>query len=53
MLHVGTGLGYYTAIMAHCVGPSGRVVGIEIDADARRSAGENLASLPWVDRAPG
>src|SRR5436190_1511300 len=26
VLHVGAGLGYYTALIAHCVGPTGRVV---------------------------
>src|SRR5262249_33596978 len=26
VLHVGCGLGYYTALMAHCVGESGRVL---------------------------
>jgi len=29
VVHVGTGTGYYTAILAHLVGPSGRVTGIE------------------------
>jgi protein-L-isoaspartate(D-aspartate) O-methyltransferase len=31
VVHVGTGAGYYTAILAHLVGPSGRVTGIEYD----------------------
>src|SRR5436309_10813117 len=31
VLHVGAGLGYYTAIMAQAVGPSGRVVAFEVD----------------------
>ena len=38
VLHIGTGLGYYTALMAHCVGPSGRVVGIEVDPGAGRTS---------------
>ena len=29
VVHIGTGTGYYTAILAHLVGPSGRVTGIE------------------------
>src|SRR5262245_17619866 len=33
VLHVGCGLGYYTALMARCVGESGRVVAVEIDTD--------------------
>jgi protein-L-isoaspartate(D-aspartate) O-methyltransferase len=40
VLHVGCGVGYYTAIMADVVGPTGHVLGIEIDADlASRAAG--------------
>ena len=49
VLHVGAGLGYYTAIIAQAVGPSGRVVGFEIDAALAAAAARNLASLPWVD----
>ena len=49
VLHIGTGLGYYTAIMAHVVGPSGRVVGIEVDEPLAVAARANLASMPWVD----
>ncbi len=32
-LHVGCGVGYYTAIIAEVVGPNGHVTGIEIDPD--------------------
>ena len=49
VLHVGAGLGYYTAIVAQAVGPSGRVVAFEIDAALAAAAARNLASLPWVD----
>jgi protein-L-isoaspartate(D-aspartate) O-methyltransferase len=49
VFHLGTGLGYYTAIVAHCVGPSGRVLGIEVDTGLADSARANLASLPWVE----
>ena len=49
MLHVGCGLGYYTAVMAHCVGPTGRVVAFEVDEALAAEAQQNLASLPWVD----
>ena len=31
MLHIGAGLGYYSAIMAHVVGSTGSVVAVEID----------------------
>jgi len=49
VLHVGAGLGYYTAIMAHCVGPTGRVVAYEVDDALASRARENLATLPWVE----
>src|SRR5262249_14082362 len=31
VVHVGTGTGYYTAIMSHLAAPSGKVTGIELD----------------------
>jgi protein-L-isoaspartate(D-aspartate) O-methyltransferase len=31
VLHVGTGLGYYTAVMGALVGPGGSVLGVEVD----------------------
>ena len=49
VLHVGCGLGYYTAVMAHCVGPAGRVVAVEVDDALAAGARTNLASLEWVD----
>jgi len=49
VLHVGCGLGYYTAIMAEVVGPAGRVMGVEIDPDLASRASENLAHLPQVE----
>jgi protein-L-isoaspartate(D-aspartate) O-methyltransferase len=49
VLHVGTGLGYYTAIIAHVVGPDGRVVGIEVDAALASAARSNLQPFPWVE----
>jgi protein-L-isoaspartate(D-aspartate) O-methyltransferase len=53
VLHVGTGLGYYTAIAAHVVGPSGCVVGVEVDEGLARGARENLAGMPWVELRHG
>jgi protein-L-isoaspartate(D-aspartate) O-methyltransferase len=53
VLHLGTGLGYYTAILAHCAGRSGRVLGIEVDAGLVESARANLASFPWVEVRQG
>jgi protein-L-isoaspartate(D-aspartate) O-methyltransferase len=43
VVHVGTGTGYYTAILAHLAGPSGRVTGIEYDASLAARARANLA----------
>jgi protein-L-isoaspartate(D-aspartate) O-methyltransferase len=48
VVHVGAGTGYYTAIMAHLVGSSGRVTGIELDPDLATRAWQNLASYPNV-----
>ena len=52
-LHIGTGLGYYTALLAQCVGPTGRVLGIEVDDDLAQRAGTNLAPQPWVETRHG
>lgn len=51
--HVGTGTGYYTAVMAEAVGNSGRVTGIEVDPDLAKRAAENLAPWPWVTVSHG
>jgi len=48
VLHVGCGLGYYTALMAHSVGASGRVVALEVDEALAVEARTNLAVFPWV-----
>jgi len=44
VIHIGPGTGYYTAILAHMVGASGRVTAIEFDAELARRAAENLRS---------
>jgi protein-L-isoaspartate(D-aspartate) O-methyltransferase len=49
VLHIGAGLGYYSAVLAHIVGPTGHVTAVEIDNALARQARENLASMPWVD----
>ena len=48
VLHVGAGVGYYTAVLAHLVGPTGRVRAYEIEPDLAARATRNLARLPWV-----
>ena len=49
VLHVGCGLGYYTAVMAQCVGPTGHVVAFEVDETLAADARQNLASMSWVE----
>ena len=44
--HLGCGVGYYTAIMAEVVGPTGSVVGIDANADLAARAKQNLAGYP-------
>ena len=44
-LHIGCGTGYYTAILAHLVGPSGKVIAYEIEPELGHRAVENLK--PW------
>lgn len=49
VLHIGCGLGYYSALIAHCVGPTGRVLAIEVDDTLAAEARAKLASRPWVE----
>ena len=49
VLHVGCGVGYYTAIIAEVVGPNGHVTGIEIDPDLASRARKNLGYLDHVE----
>jgi protein-L-isoaspartate(D-aspartate) O-methyltransferase len=44
VIHVGAGLGYYSAILAQLVGPGGNVTAIEIDPGLVERARANLAS---------
>jgi len=46
--HLGCGVGYYTAIMAEVVGPSGSVVGLELQPELAARARENLVSYAQV-----
>ena len=48
VVHIGTGTGYFTALLAHIVGPAGHVHGIEVDPDLARQAAANLTDWPWV-----
>jgi len=53
VVHVGTGTGYYTAILAHLVGPTGRVTGIEYDRNLAARARACLAPYPNVTIVEG
>ncbi len=48
IVHVGAGTGYYSAILAKIVGPRGRIIAIEADADLAARLRVNLADLPQV-----
>jgi protein-L-isoaspartate(D-aspartate) O-methyltransferase len=52
-LHVGCGLGYYTAVMGECVGSTGRVLAFEVDEALADGARRALASRPWIEARHG
>jgi protein-L-isoaspartate(D-aspartate) O-methyltransferase len=49
VLHVGSGLGYYTAILARVVGSAGRVLAFEADDQLANEARGNLMPYRQVD----
>lgn len=49
VLQIGAGSGYYSAILAHLVGPDGHIHAFEIDPDLAARARHNLAAWPWVE----
>jgi protein-L-isoaspartate(D-aspartate) O-methyltransferase len=51
--HVGSGTGYYSAILAELVGSSGRVIAIEVDPDFALQTWENLAPWPQAKTVAG
>jgi len=53
VLHVGCGVGYYTAIIAEIVGPSGHVTAVEIEPDLATRARANLSSYSYVEVLQG
>ena len=53
VVHIGTGTGYYTALLAHLAGPTGRVTGIEYDPELAARARANLAPYPNVEIIEG
>jgi protein-L-isoaspartate(D-aspartate) O-methyltransferase len=53
VVHIGAGVGYYTAIMACLVGPSGRITAIEFDAGLARRAATNFSNATNVQVLQG
>ena len=49
VLQIGTGAGYFTAILAEIVGPTGQVLGLEVDGTLAAAARTNLQ--PWPQAA--
>lgn len=50
VLDVGAGSGWSTALLAHLVGPTGQVVGVELEPELVAFGGANLAATgqPWA-----
>lgn len=48
VVHVGAGVGYYSAILGYLAGPSGRVTAIEFDEALAARAAANFAGQPNV-----
>jgi protein-L-isoaspartate(D-aspartate) O-methyltransferase len=46
VLQIGTGSGYFTAILAELVGRTGRVLGLEVDGPLAEAATKNLEAWP-------
>jgi len=49
IVQVGAGAGYYTAILAHLTGATGKVIAYEIEPDIAARAAANLARYPQVE----
>ena len=49
VVHIGAGVGYYTAIMAELAGRAGRVTAIEYEPELAARAAQNLAAYPQVE----
>jgi protein-L-isoaspartate(D-aspartate) O-methyltransferase len=47
-VHIGTGTGYYTAVISHLAGRNGRVTGIELEPELASRARNNLARFSNV-----
>ena len=52
-LHVGCGVGYYTAIAAEALRPGGLAVGVEIDPALAARARRNTSAIPGIEIRSG
>lgn len=48
VVHVGAGVGYYTAVLAELVGPTGQVTAFEVEKEMVARARRNLRDYPQV-----
>jgi protein-L-isoaspartate(D-aspartate) O-methyltransferase len=48
VFHLGAGVGYYTAILAEMVGPSGEIIASEVHPELAERARQNLSDRPNV-----
>jgi protein-L-isoaspartate(D-aspartate) O-methyltransferase len=53
VVHIGSGTGYFTAILGQLVGPSGRVWAVDVDASLAERARANVAEWPWIEVTHG
>jgi len=53
VLQIGAGTGYYSAVIAEIVGPTGHVTAVEIDPELAVQARANLAGWPQIDVMSG
>jgi protein-L-isoaspartate(D-aspartate) O-methyltransferase len=52
-VHIGTGTGYYTAVLSHLAGRNGRVLGIELEPELAARAKSGLARFSNVELVQG
>lgn len=48
IIHVGSGTGYYSAILAHLTGPDGSVIAYELEKELADKAATNLSAYPHI-----
>lgn len=53
VVHIGAGVGYFTALMAHLAGPSGRITAIEFEPDLAQRLTANVAERGHIQVIQG